>query len=100
MSIKIERYGCEKCGAVYSTENEAKICEDSHIDVVKVDSVEYVQDNEKLLVNKNTRYAEKVWIRYADGNVVAYGRINSVAKNYNSNCWHKMSCKKLYLYKI
>lgn len=74
---KREVYKCSACGALYLTEEEAKVCEGSHANITKIWGAEYLDKKEG-----DSRYAERIYIQYSDGHVIQYEATKTGMKNF------------------
>lgn len=74
----VQKFKCSKCGEVFLTEEEARMCEGTHIDIAKISFAEYLPQKEG-----DNRYAERVYVEFSDGRVLQYERTNIGLKNFN-----------------
>ena len=74
----IQRFKCSRCGEIYHTQEEALECEGRHIEICGVEPIEYLSKEEG-----DTKYAERISIKYSDGKTIQYERIITGNKNFN-----------------
>ena len=74
----VQGFKCSKCGEIYYTQEEALVCEGKHIEICGVEPVEYLSKNEG-----DTKYAERIFIKYSDGKTIQYERVATGNKNFN-----------------
>ena len=77
MTEKRELFKCGTCGAFYLTEEEARVCEGTHANILKISAAEYLDKKEG-----DSRYAERIYIQYSDGHVIQYEATKTGIKNF------------------
>jgi hypothetical protein len=63
MPKKIEEWGCEICGTIWHSEEDAKKCEESHC---KIDFMKAKYDVEQ------SHYPDAIVVKFADGKIRYY----------------------------
>ena len=64
---EIKLYVCEKCGAQYSIEENAKKCEQHHIESVEIVKEKFLPYN-----ISSSGYPIKLSVRMSDGKIITY----------------------------